>query len=95
MLRLPWAREDTWAFIKAQWPALLDKLGVFQGIPGIVSGLDNLCSTTAAADVRAFFARSPVDAVERGVQQAVEDIESCARIDARQSQALAEWLAQH
>jgi aminopeptidase N/puromycin-sensitive aminopeptidase len=92
MLGLPWARDDTWAFIKDHWPALLDRLGVFQGIPSIIDGLGSLCSTAAAADVRAFFVKSPVEAVERGVQQAIDGIESCARIDARQSSALAEWL---
>jgi len=95
MLRLPWAREATWAFIKAQWPALTAKLGVFQGIPGVVSGLGNLCTTAQAADVRAFFAKNRVESSERGVQQAIEEIESCALVDARQTPALATWLAQH
>ena len=95
MLRLPWAREATWAFVKAQWPALTAKLGVFQGIPGIVSGLGNLCTRAQAADVRAFFAKNRVESSERGVQQAIEEIESCALVDARQSPALAEWLSQH
>jgi len=94
MLRLPWAREATWKFVKEQWAALVAKLGVFQGIPGVVSGLQNLCSTADANDVRAFFAKNPVEAVERGVRQAVESIETCARIDARQSASLASWLAQ-
>jgi aminopeptidase N len=95
MLRLPWAREATWTFVKDQWAALVAKLGVFQGIPGIISGLQNLCSAADAGDVRDFFTKNPVAAVERGVTQAVESIETCARIDARQSPALAEWLAQH
>jgi aminopeptidase N len=95
MLRLPWAREATWKFVKDQWGALVARLGVFQGIPGVVSGLQNLCSATDASDVRAFFAKNPVDAVDRGVKQAIESIDTCARIDARQSPALAEWLAQH
>ena len=93
MLRLPWTREATWTFVKDQWAALVAKLGVFQGIPGIVSGLQNLCSATDAGDVRAFFAKNPVGAVDRGVTQAVESIETCARIDARQSASLASWLA--
>jgi aminopeptidase N len=93
MLRLPWARAATWTFVKDQWPALTAKLGVFQGIPGIVSGLANLCSAADAADVRAFFTKNPVEAAERGIQQATEAIDTCARIDARQSPALAEWLA--
>jgi aminopeptidase N len=92
MLRLPWTREATWAFVKDQWPALIAKLGVFQGIPGIVSGLQNLCSAADAADVRAFFAKNPVDAVDRGVKQATEAIETCASVDARQSASLASWL---
>jgi aminopeptidase N len=95
MMRLPWAREATWAFVKDQWPALTAKLGVFQGIPGIVSGLGNLCTTAQAADVRAFFAKNRVESSERGVRQAIEEIESCALADARQSPALAEWLARH
>ena len=95
MMRLPWAREATWRFIKDQWPALVQKLGVFQGIPGIVSGLSNLCSTADAADVRAFFAKNPTEAVERRIQQSIESIETCASVDAHQSAPLASWLTQH
>ena len=93
MLRQPWSRGAAWQFVKTHWPALTAKLGVFQGLPGIISGLDGLCSTADAADVGAFFARNPVEAVERAVAQAIDDIESCARVDARQSQALADWIA--
>jgi len=80
--------------VKEQWPALTAKLGVFQGIPGIVSGLSNLCSAADAADVRAFFTKNPIESTERRIQQAIEAIDTCARVDARQSPALAEWLAQ-
>ena len=66
---------------------------VFQGIAGIVSGLQNLCSAADAGDVRAFFAKNPVDAVDRGVRQAIEAIDTWARIDARQSAAITQWLA--
>jgi aminopeptidase N len=93
MLRQPWSRQAAWAFIKEQWPALTAKLGVFQGIPNIITGVSALCSSTDAADVRAFFERNRVEAADRSVEQAVDDIESCARLDAGQSQALAEWLA--
>ena len=92
MLRQPWARQATWTFIKDQWPALTAKLGVFQGVPEIVIGIASLCGAQDAADVRAFFARHPIESVERSVEQAIDDIESCARVDARQSDALAEWL---
>ena len=94
MLRLPWTREASWMFVKDQWPALVEKLGVFQGIPGIISGLGNLCSAAAAADVRAFFAKHPTEAVERRIQQAIESIETCASVDAHQSAPFASWLTE-
>ncbi len=94
MLRNPRSRDATWAFIKAQWPALTEKVGVFVGLPGIVSSLGSMCTTAQAADVRAFFATNPIEAVERGVRQAAEAIENCALLDQRQSPALASWLGQ-
>jgi hypothetical protein len=93
MMRVPSARQATWAFIKDRWPALLEKLGVFQGIPRVVGSLGNLCTTADAADVRAFFAKHPEEAVERRIQQAIESIETCASVDAHQSAPLASWLA--
>jgi len=93
MLRLPWSRDAAWAFVKDQWTALTAKLGVFQGIPSIAGALDGLCTREQAADVRAFFAKNRVPAVERGVQQSIEDIETCAAVAARQGPAIATWLS--
>jgi hypothetical protein len=52
-----------------------------------------MCSTAVANDVKQFFAKNRVAAVERGLQQAVERVEMCAALDTRQSPALAGWLA--
>ena len=93
MLRLPWSRDLTWTFVKTNWKALTTKLGTFQGIPTIVEGLDGLCTTAQANDVKQFFAKNPVASVARTVQQSIERIESCAGVDQRQSAALASWLA--
>ena len=93
MLRLPWSRAATWTFVKNQWDALTAKLGVFQGIPAIVSGLSDLCTKADAADVKNFFEQHRVAAVERSVRVAVDAIESCAAVDERQSPVLAAWLA--
>ena len=93
MLQLPWSRDAAWAFVKDHWGELVEKLGVFQGIPSIVKALAGLCTAAQAADVKSFFAKNPVEAVERGVRQAVEDIESCAKLNERQTPALADWLA--
>jgi hypothetical protein len=80
-------------FTKAQWDALTQKLGTFQGIPEIIGSLGGFCSTEAAADVRSFFAQHPVASSARTLQQSIERVEACAAMDRRQSAPLARWLA--
>jgi len=57
---IPWGRDRAWLMIQERWQALSDKLGVFQGIPGIVDALGSFCTTAKAAEIRAFFERNPV-----------------------------------
>ena len=92
LLTRPASRRTAWSFVKAQWPTLTQKLGTFQGIPGIIGALGSFCSTSDAADVRQFFAKNPVPSSERTLQQALERIESCAALVARQSPAVTTWL---
>jgi aminopeptidase N len=93
LLRQPHSREAAWAFIQREWATLTRKLGGFQGIPGIVGPLGSFCSTEAAMQVRTFFARNPVPSSERTLQRALERIETCAALVARQSPALNAWLS--
>jgi aminopeptidase N len=93
LLTKPWSRDAAWAFTKAQWRTLTQRLGTFQGIPEIVGAVGSFCSTQDADDVRAFFKANPVPSSERTLQQATERIESCAAVDARQSRPFAAWLA--
>jgi aminopeptidase N len=88
-----WSRETTWAAVKSEWRTLTQKLGTFQGIPTIVGSLGAFCSTERAADIKEFFAKNPVRAAERGLQQAIERIEACAALDTAQSAPFASWLA--
>jgi puromycin-sensitive aminopeptidase len=92
LLSLPWSRPAAWAFVKAEWARITERLGTFAGIPYIVYGVGNFCSTEDAADVKRFFAAHPVPAAERGIQQVVEKIESCAAVRARQSAPFGQWL---
>ena len=88
----PPSRDAAWSFVKAQWPTLVQKLGTFQGIPGIIGALGGFCSQKHAADVRQFFAKNPVPSSERSLQQALERIDSCAALVSRQAPALTTWL---
>ena len=92
LLAHPWSREIAWEFARTQWPTLLKRLDIFQGIPAIVESLSAFCSAPRAAEVKQFFAKNPLPAVERTLQQAVERIENCVALDARQSKPFAAWL---
>ena len=92
LITRPSSREAAWSFVKAQWPTLIQKLGTFQGIPGIVGAAGSFCSAKEAADVRQFFAANPVPSSERTLQQALERIDTCAALVSRQQPALAAWL---
>ncbi|MBF8300566.1 MAG: pepN 2, partial [Acidobacteria bacterium] len=91
LLARPASRADAWTFVQAEWPTLTRKLGTFQGIPTIIGALGNFCSAESAAQVRRFFAKNPVPAAERTLQQVTERIDNCAALVARQSPALAAW----
>ena len=93
LLARPWSRAAAWGFTRAQWQTLTAKLGTFQGIPTIVTGLGALCTTADAADLKAFFTANPVPAADRGLRQSIERAEACAALDARQSPPLGAWLS--
>jgi aminopeptidase N len=93
LLSRPWARDAAWDFTKSRWNSLVERLGMFQGIPEVIGGLGSMCSASAAGDIKAFFASHPVPAAQRGLQRSIERVESCAALDARQSPPFAAWLA--
>jgi hypothetical protein len=79
--------------LHADWAKITARLGTFQGVPYIVFGTADFCSTEDAADVKSFFASHPVPASGRGIRQSLEQIEGCAAVRARQSAPLSRWLA--
>ncbi|MCC6987678.1 MAG: ERAP1-like C-terminal domain-containing protein, partial [Acidobacteria bacterium] len=84
--------DATWTFVQQQWEAITKKVGVFQGVPYIVGGLGAFCSTERANEVKAFFEKHHEPAAARSLRQAIERIEACAAVDARQSAPLTAWL---
>jgi puromycin-sensitive aminopeptidase len=92
LIARPASRDAAWSFVKAQWLTLTQRLGTFQGIPGIIASLGSYCSKNAADDVRQFFAKNPVPSSERTLQQALDRIDTCAALAARQAPAITAWL---
>jgi aminopeptidase N len=93
LLARPWSRDAAWDFTRSRWPALVAKLGTFQGLPTIIGSLGSFCSVKRAEEIKQFFARNPVPSAERTLRQSIERIENCAALVARQSPALEAWLA--
>jgi hypothetical protein len=93
LLASPWGRDTAWAFTKAQWKRMSEKLGVFQGLPQIATAIGGFCTTASAAELRTFFARNPLPSSARTLQQALERVDNCAAMAARQSPVLGRWLA--
>jgi len=93
LLTRPDSQDVAWTFTRDRWPTLIETLGEFQGVPGIIGALGAFCSAARADEVRAFFSANPVPSSERAIRQAVERIESCARLSARQAEPIGRWLA--
>ena len=81
-----------WTFLEANWPALIAKLGSFQGIPYVVSSLGGACSTESSAAIKKFFDDHPVPEAARALAQTYERIAACVAVDERQSPAFGKWL---
>ncbi|MBI2186790.1 MAG: ERAP1-like C-terminal domain-containing protein, partial [Acidobacteria bacterium] len=92
LLVRPASQRAAWEFVKTRWPQITQKLGTFQGIPAIVGATGSFCSAAQAEDVRQFFASNPVPTSDRALRQALERIEACAALAARQAPALTTWL---
>jgi aminopeptidase N len=84
--------DIAWDFVKAQWPALLKRLDIFQGVPGIVESLGGVCSPTRATEIKAFFAKSPEPAISRTLQVSLERIDNCVSLRTRQGKPFSQWL---
>jgi aminopeptidase N len=85
-------QDSTWALVKAEWPAIIARLGTFQGVPAIVYGLGAFCSAERAAEIKAFFDAHPVPEAARLLQQSLERIATCTAVKARQAPAFGWWL---
>jgi aminopeptidase N len=88
------SQDETWNFIKSEWPAMTAKFGTFQGIPAIVGALSGYCSAAKSDEIKQFFAAHPVPEAARSLQLTYERIASCVALKARQSPPFTNWLAQ-
>jgi aminopeptidase N len=86
------AQRQVWELLRARWDEVQKKTGEFVGNTVIVAALASFCDAGTLAGIRQFFAVHKVPDAQRTLQQAVEQVSTCAaHVDTR-SQALAAWL---
>jgi aminopeptidase N/puromycin-sensitive aminopeptidase len=87
------AREIAWAYLKAHWDVLAEKVTTFGG-RGAVSALGGFCSADMRDDVRSFFADHRAPGAERALRQSLERIDNCIAFKQAQGKNLQTWLQQ-
>ena len=89
----PQVRAQTWAFIKSHWAELEKRMASYTR-GEIFASTASMCDARDRDDVQAFFAQHRIASAERSERQAVEWIDNCIDIRARESSRLAAWLKQ-
>ena len=91
LLENPATRDATWAYLKAHWNDLAEKVTSFGG-RGAVSALGDACSKPMRQDVQQFFASHKAPGAERTVQQSLDSMDSCLAFRKAQEPSMNAWL---
>jgi aminopeptidase N/puromycin-sensitive aminopeptidase len=84
-------REQTWTYIQRHWDKVHAQFTTNSG-GRIVSAAGSFCSIEKHDEVAAFFATHKVDASERTLAKALDNINDCVHLRAAQEPSLHQWL---
>jgi aminopeptidase N/puromycin-sensitive aminopeptidase len=85
-------REQTWRYIQQNWDKVHAQLTTNSGAH-IVGATGSFCSAEKRDEVAAFFATHKVDAAQRTLAKALDNINDCVHLRAAQGPSLQQWLA--
>ncbi len=91
LLRDRETRDQTWSYIKTNWPQVHAQFTTNSGVR-VVAATGYFCSASQRDDVAGFFATHKVDASERTLAKAIDNINDCIQTRATQEPALHQWL---
>jgi aminopeptidase N len=86
------AQTLAWQLLRERWDDVQKKTGEFVGNTVIVAALASFCDTRTSGEVKQFFAGHPVPDARRTLQQASEQISTCAARADAQADKLTAWL---
>jgi aminopeptidase N/puromycin-sensitive aminopeptidase len=84
--------EQTWTYIQQNWDKVHAQLTTNSG-SRIVNAAGSFCSVEKHDEVAAFFATHKVDAAQRTLAKALDNINDCMHLRAAQEPSLHQWLA--
>ena len=87
-------QDQAWQEIRSKWDKVQTQMTPFVG-GRFVAATGHLCTAEQGKEVSSFFTTHKVNAAERALPQAVDQINSCVRLRSAQNPNLARWLAQH
>ncbi len=92
LLRNHDTQAQTWAYIQDHWDAIHAQFTITSGAR-VVSATGSFCSAEKHDEVLAFFKTHKVDASERALKIAADNINSCVQLRQAQEGSLKSWLA--
>ncbi|MBS1820692.1 MAG: ERAP1-like C-terminal domain-containing protein [Acidobacteria bacterium] len=84
-------REQTWMYIQRNWDKVHAQFTTNSG-GRIVHAAGSFCSAEKRDEVASFFATHKVDAAERTLAKALDNIDDCVHLRAAQEPSLHRWL---
>jgi aminopeptidase N/puromycin-sensitive aminopeptidase len=84
-------RETAWKYIQENWEKVHAQLTTNSG-SRVVAAAGSFCSVEKRDEVSSFFKTHKVDAAERTLAKALDNIDDCARVRSTQEPVLAQWL---
>jgi aminopeptidase N/puromycin-sensitive aminopeptidase len=87
-------RDVAWPWVQKNWDKVSAQLTTQSG-SGLVSATGSFCSVAQRDQVKAFFTAHPVEAADRALAKALENIDACVKLQSIQEPKLKVWLAAH
>ena len=87
-------RDLAWAWTQKNWDKVKAQLTTGSGA-NLISATGSFCTVRGRDEVKSFFATHPVEAADRAVAKAVDEISDCIQLKATQEPQLKAWLATH
>jgi aminopeptidase N/puromycin-sensitive aminopeptidase len=85
-------REQTWSYIQQNWDKVHSQLTTNSG-SRIVAAAGSFCSVEKRDEVASFFATHKVEAAQRTLAKAIDNINDCIQLRDAQEPNLKQWLA--